>query len=69
LAQGSDLDRNIQLGRSPLPWWSVEDSLLIKYLLIANRADGEKFAAMAGTSSGSTTSNKPSVISNSSTGI
>ena len=49
------MDRNIQLGRSPLPWWSVEDSLLIKYLLIANRADGEKFAAMAGTSSGSTT--------------
>ena len=52
------MDRNIQLGRSPLPWWSVEGSLLIKYLLIANRADGEKFAAMAGTSSGSTTSKR-----------
>ena len=63
---GSDLDRNTQLGRSPLPSWSA---LLIKYLLIANRADGENLASIAGTSSGSTTSNKPSVISNSSTGI
>ena len=62
------LDAADQPGRSSLPLWSVED-LRPKNFLIANSADGENFASIAGTSSRSTTSNKPSVTSNSSAGM